>query len=352
MTQQAQVCQLCQVQGIKKLIPPSQAKAHKMRMHPETVPTSPAQAPPAEPVPKRRGRPPKHGVAMTAAERKAASRAWQKEEQQDAERRKLVAELLIIEKRNLAKPGGETITELGKDRIRSANRQYLQTLHDNLLHQSIDALRKSLKALEELPDSHGRLHNERSGEAERSMGQSEMEKLDNARRHDTGLFEVDDPEAATQEAKQMAAGFQVTPQGAGPDVFDTSEDDEVDKPSSSPKPNWTPTAHEKWRIVAINNIIHKMNFKFDSPGTRKCPFCSETFLVSDSAARHFEEQYGKDVRAYEKWVSFGSALYQLHLTAGAPLVDPGLPPNVPHSVGIEEEVERLRKQARKKPKKP
>lgn len=379
-------CELCKAQGIAKFIPPSQAKAHKMRMHPEAAPNPalaptavtvmepPAQEPnlPASEIhleaavitlpltelnelpvsaPKRRGRPSKFGVAMTVAERKAASRAWQKEKQQDAERREIVAEILIIARRNLSKPGGDNITVLGEQRIESANREYLKSLHENLLHQSVDDLRKSLQALKEHVDSHGRLHGERSGEAEQSMGQSEMETLDAARRHDTGLFEVDDPEVATAEAKQMAAGFRVKPEGAGPDTFDKPEDDEADKHTGgSPRPNWTPTADEKWLDKAITSIVHKLNLKFVSD-TRQCPFCTEIFLVPASAVNHFEEQYGKDVRAYEKWRSFGSALYQMHLTTGGPLVSPGLPPKIPHCWGIEEEIELLRKQARKKPKK-
>src|SRR5438094_122342 len=49
---------------------------------------------PATPAPRKRGRPPKNTVAMTPAERKAASRTNQKAKQDDVERRKLIAEIL------------------------------------------------------------------------------------------------------------------------------------------------------------------------------------------------------------------------------------------------------------------
>src|SRR6266581_154124 len=65
----------------------------------------PAQAPAAvgvmEPEPKR-GRPPKHDVAMTPAERKAASRANQKAKLEDAERRNLIAKIVKIYRRQQA----------------------------------------------------------------------------------------------------------------------------------------------------------------------------------------------------------------------------------------------------------
>ncbi len=43
---------------------------------------------------KKRGRPPKNAVAMTPAERKAASRANQKQKEQDAERKRIITALM------------------------------------------------------------------------------------------------------------------------------------------------------------------------------------------------------------------------------------------------------------------
>lgn len=302
----------------------------------------------ALPQPKRRGRPPKFGIAMTAAERKAASRAWKKEKQQDAERRNLIAELMNIYRRQQAMIISDKNRKATEERIKGAGEQRRQYLND-LEHLNLTTLQVLLKTEKETPDSHGRLHNERSGEAEHSTDQSEMETIIAARQHDTSLFEVDDPEAATEEAKQMAAGFRVRPQGAGPDTSD-KEDDKADKPASSPIPDWTLTANEKWLKEAIISIVGKLNLNFDSDGAR-CPFCNEVFLVTDSATNHLEEQYEKDNRDYQKWFDLMWSLSRIHEQRG-PYVDPGPHPQILHWQGIQAEAELVKKKARKKPKKP
>src|SRR5690349_7646689 len=77
------------VQGI-----PKPAQATVVAMDPEPAPVLVIES-----TPKKRGRPPKHDVAMTPAERKAASRRNQNAKQDDAERRKLVSELMQIYRR-------------------------------------------------------------------------------------------------------------------------------------------------------------------------------------------------------------------------------------------------------------
>src|SRR6266404_6840547 len=144
------ICGPCRIESRHK---PAQAPPVAVAM------IEPQAAPMSAPIPisKKRGRPPKHGTAMTPAERKVASRASQKAKQDDAERRNLIAEIVKIVRRNLAGPG-----DVGRNSTVTANRNYVRILHDDLFHLSIDKLQMSLEALK-LPDSRGRLHNERSG---------------------------------------------------------------------------------------------------------------------------------------------------------------------------------------------
>src|SRR5438067_1995651 len=96
----------------------------------EPEPAAPVPTP-VETIQKKRGPKPKFGVAMTPAERKTRSRTNQKAKLDDAERRKLVAEILVIARRNLAgpdKPGRERITVKRRNDIRDENRNFLRIL--------------------------------------------------------------------------------------------------------------------------------------------------------------------------------------------------------------------------------
>src|SRR5437588_3940661 len=175
-----------------------------------------------EPAPKKRGPMPKFGVAMTPAERKTRSRTNQKAKLDDAERRKLVAEILVIARRNLAgpdKPGRERITVKRRNDIRDENRNFLRILHDNLLRSSVDELQKSLEALS-IPDSRGRLHNERSGETQRYGAKSEIEKILAGIQHDSTLFPETGDEDIDKQDPRLAGGFKVRPEGLGADKFE------------------------------------------------------------------------------------------------------------------------------------
>ena len=175
---------------------------------------------------KKHGRPPKNAVAMTPAERKAASRANQKQKEQDAERADLIAALIKqadmsegVEKRwylrDLMELSIEDLRErknliaelmeiyrsrqahvIGKaeKHRRIARQQERQHLRD-LTGLSIEDLRLALKGLSDLPDTRGRLANERmSGQT----GMPEIERI-----------------AAARE--RNAHGRRVEPKGAGPD---------------------------------------------------------------------------------------------------------------------------------------
>lgn len=180
----------------------------------------------AEPPARKRGRPPKNGVAMTPAERKAASRADQKQKQQDAERERLIAALMkqadlgegivktwllqdlmresieeLRERKNLIsalmrfyRSEQAHITSKVEEHRRVARQQ--EKLHLRALTEmSIEDLRVTFNGVSDRPDVLGRLPNERmSGHT----GMEELERIAAARVRD-------------------AYGRRVRPEGAGPD---------------------------------------------------------------------------------------------------------------------------------------
>jgi AT-hook transcription factor len=116
---------------------------------------------------KKRGRPPKNAVAMTTAERKAASRANQKQKEENAERE-------------------EIITALAK-MYSLSDRRLLQELLDRY-HEPTEKLRESLESTP--VDTRGRLP------GERQTKENILERL---------------------AAAKLRSGRRVRPRGAGPD---------------------------------------------------------------------------------------------------------------------------------------
>jgi hypothetical protein len=175
---------------------------------------------------KKRGRPPRNVVAMTPAERKAASRLNRKQKEQDAEREGLISALIQqvdfwdeVEKgrylRDFMKLSIEELRErknliaelmeiyrskqahvIGKvaEHRRIARQQERQHLR-GLTSLSIQNLRLALVGVGNHPDTRGRVANERrSGQT----GMPEIERI-----------------AAARE--RNAYGRRVRPEGAGPD---------------------------------------------------------------------------------------------------------------------------------------
>lgn len=174
---------------------------------------------------KKRGRPSKNAVAMTPAERKAASRMNRKRKEQDAEREGLIATLMEsadltsgFDKRwylrNLTKQSieelrerktliaelmeiygsnqAQIISKVQEHRI-IARRQEKQHRR-GLIGLSIENLRLALEGVSGIPDTRGRLPNERwSG----GTGVAEIESMANAR-------------------QRSAQGRRVKPTGEGP----------------------------------------------------------------------------------------------------------------------------------------
>lgn len=208
---------------------PSSPLVHKES---STVQEAPHSGPATEtagvisPPVKKRGRPLKNGVAMTPAERKAASRANQKRKEQDAEREHLIAALMKqadfsegIDKtwhlRELMKQSIEDLRER-KDLIsalmkiyrseqghiisrveehRRSARQQEKLYLRNLTGLSIEDLRVTWNGVSNPLDTRGRLPNERmSGQT----GTEQLERIAAAR-------------------VRNAYGRRVRAEGAGPD---------------------------------------------------------------------------------------------------------------------------------------
>jgi hypothetical protein len=316
---------------------------------PELLEPAPVTAIPA-PAKNVGGRPPKHGVAMTAAQRKAASRAGQKQKQDDAECRKLIADLMKVYRRQQAhivldpKHPRLRAWEAARTTARQQERQYLNQLHA----MSQSELESLAQTQGDTPDSLGRLHGERSGEGQQINGQSEIERLFAAKQHDSSNFEDED-----QDPK-LAAGFKVKPEGCAPDSSDPSDTtvDKADQPvrRGAAKPQYEPTAVEKWLDKTIDVIVSNMDFE---SGRAECPFCQEKFMVKQGAINHLHEQYGQGGRDLEKHRDhmFGIAAMNAQLPEHrwiAVAVEP-MTFAYFHYKLVCEEMEKVRKAARKKP---
>lgn len=293
--------------------------------------------PPDEPVtipaPAKPGRPPLHGVAMTAAERTAASRAKRKAKLDDAERRGLIAKLMKIYNRqesDVVRDPKHPRPQLEAEQqatIRQQRSQYLSALKSMTLEQ----LRIAFDG-KSLSDQHGRLPNERSGEGPRKFGQSEIEQIESARQWNTG---------------------KVKPEGAGPESFEVDDDDSPGAAISKPI-DLTITASEKWKQRAFASLIGKMVYK-PQIGGAKCPFCDEIFAKETSALDHFEARYAEGERDYRKWWDYSWAMQQVQTKGSMPpgglIVDSG-PQGLPyeHFIGVRQEMDLVKTAARKRKK--
>jgi hypothetical protein len=292
---------------------------------------------------------------MNSAQRQADSRARRKREQDDAERRKLIAQLMkvyrrlqsaiVIDAKEKPRDWEEAHKTAGQHR-----RPYLEQLNQ----MSLDQLKSVLTAENDTPDSHGRLHNERSGEAGRSHGQSEIEQILAAKQYDSSYFDVDDEDAG--QDPQLAGGFRTKLEGAGPETFDAEDPtaDVADNVRGGPvKPIYEATTSEKWLSKAIAILVNKLDFEsvdFESMTGPKCPFCDVTFLVKDSATRHLEEQYSTGPRNWKARFNRSWAFQQLWLKGSMPsYIEVDNPPELPHAhlLGISDEVAEVKSNARK-----
>jgi hypothetical protein len=154
---------------------------------------------------RKRGRPRKHA---NDAAKMAAYRLREQKKREDAMHTRVVAWLIKRCKTMLASPSKKPSNKTSEsvDTILAKNRQYLREFEKNLFALPIDELKKVKNICEQAPDSHGRLHNERSGDAGRKMGLSEIERILDARR--------------------AFGGRKVGPIGRGPDSYETTDADD------------------------------------------------------------------------------------------------------------------------------
>jgi hypothetical protein len=133
-------------------------------LEPEAAPVvSPPEAAPA-PTPKR-GRKPINGAAMTAAERKASSRANQQAAEIETERQSIIKQLMEIYDRQASSvmfvgPDGKRIA--GADHRIAHDRQQRRSYLEGLEQLSLEDLKLAL-AGKNTPDSRGTLPGESSG---------------------------------------------------------------------------------------------------------------------------------------------------------------------------------------------
>src|SRR5437016_2084271 len=169
------------------------------------TPASPAPVVPVAPaMPKKLGRPPKNGVAMTETERKTQSRADLKQKQHDAERRQLISALMKIYRRQQPEIMFDPKRQRRMDELRKVDRQQRRTYLAELEGLPIEKLRLAMEG-KNTPDTRGRLPGERSGEGERALGQSEIERI-----------------VAAQDRDEN--GRAVGPEGTGPASFDRPDE--------------------------------------------------------------------------------------------------------------------------------
>jgi hypothetical protein len=319
------------------------------------------------PTHKKMGRPPRLGVAMTPAERKAASRLNRKQKEQDAERRRLIAELMKIYRRQQSRIVIDARKTHKKwEDAHKAARQHERQHLDELTQMSLAGLQSVLGIQTRTPDTHGRLHNERSGETERGYGQSEIERILAAQQHDASLTSASttlraatiSPNDLFIESEQerdpnhalLAAGHKSKPKGCGPTSFEVDKTAEVaDATRRGPtKPVYEPTTREKWKTKAIESLVSKIDF-YSGPSP-KCAYCQKTFLVKLSAENHLEEQYGQGERDLSAWWDHAWTMQQV---AGDSIPFDSKPRGLSyvHYVGIRAEMDLVKSQARKKPSK-
>jgi hypothetical protein len=228
------------------------------------------------PTPAKRGRPRQHvdGAAKQAAYRdRIVSKA------QDSERRTLLAKILKRVRASLPTSN----LQFG-DAVKKSNRERIGRLHIELGQLSVAALKTYRETLDRTHDHTGRMWGERSGEADRQHGQSEIEQIISRRQHDVSLGE------ASEQDPLLSGGYQVRPGGAGPGDEQNSQM-VVTSPISD-------TARDK----AIKRIV----LQIDTNGDSMCLYCDEVFANMLAAERHLYEMCGKaeaETSKYRKYVS-------------------------------------------------
>jgi AT-hook transcription factor len=262
--------------------------------HPEPVPMGDT------PVQKKRGRPPKYGVAMTMAERKNESRKNQQAEQDAADRKQLITELTEIYDRQASEV---VVTGTDHDAIARANdrrgteRVQRGVYVESLKYLSLEELRRAREG-KDLPDSHGTLPGETTGAFDHIKFEQQVIESE---RQQGGKTLID-----------VTAGVLNNPVGVPETIVITTR---VEPTGTSPnprndKPGFEKGAPDRWRRLSAkelekqNNVERKFremaetifrcergedildeSFHCRTPG---CSFVANSF---DAAVDHLWDEY-------------------------------------------------------------
>jgi len=260
---------------------------------------------------------------MTPTERKRN----QYERQHEPEKRQLVANILKIMKRQMAVPAhsGDVRRQSSTESVQKENRIRLRTLHSELTALSVSDVQKYAETLKKAPDSHGRLHNERSGEGPRINGMSEMERI-----------------IAAQERNEH--GGRARPQGHGPTSYEPADPADVKTSIYNPLQK---TEAEKHIDEAIEQLVEEFRQTLASPDVSavKCPWCAVMPTSPTGAEIHFNAEYtkGKNQKVYiEELEAYNEEAYSPVPTAILDAAKESLRNNL-HFKGINEIIKERRR---------
>lgn len=245
------------------------------------MPPEPENAPQA---PNNGGRPALGDRPMTSAERKARSRAMKAEKKADEDKRNIVAGLMRKIRRMQPIITSDAFQA---ERARGENRVRLRKLHDDLLQMPMASIKEVLETYDLTPDSHGRLHNERSGEASRQYGMGELERI---------------------IAGQQHANGRVRPEGYGKDEDEPSQDEPAEttfRPPTGPRIPPEHIAFLESREAILKCLIaeHVKKISEDDVDTQhRCLLCGRLLLELPDAMQHFWVEYGRGVDAYHRFL--------------------------------------------------
>jgi len=181
-----------------------------------------------------------------------------------------------------------------KSRSVEHNRAYQRKLREELLTVTLDDLRTIVQTLKQNLDTHGRLHNERSGEGERLNGISEIERL-------------------LARKEQRRNGHQVSVKT--PSILKAPQSDEA-------------------RDAAIRDLVNEMSVD------HICSWCGTKFDVRTAPENHFQDEYAQGKRQADQV----KTLRALDLVPTEILEEAERRlTEQTHYLGINERVQRLRK---------
>jgi hypothetical protein len=277
---------------------------------------------------KKRGRPPERGVAMSAAERKVRSRARKKQNQEDQERRNLVAKLMRIynrqqltvdRKKKLAYISYEERLAVAhkhkRDYLGHISRLSFLELTDTLAAYQGTGIKDPITGKRDkgIKDTTGRQSCEspvgKASKLEHMAGKQAIAHVNMAP-------SLADEGSLHQSIKVLdSLNSQVKPTGVDPTSYEAGEE----RGSGTARPREL-TTEETVLQMAIHTFISQM--RRGSDGRTKCPCCNQTFSVEQAAENHLFEKYRTGEKAFTKSADIAEAIEECIEASG------GLPPGI------------------------